>query len=332
LLTVGLVSFGLACSQSDTSTDGAVGDAVFDQRDALDDPGGTDADASAPFSEITAAFVTPNAAMIRWWPASKPLGFDRYELWYGRDRTAVQQARSPAQRWSRDDDINLGDFYRMAAQVISRTMLLRLEAETTYHAMLRVVSADARELARSEAISFSTPAVPSTGAIDLYRDEIIATELGSYNGPEGISSNNVNPYAGGEAIEVTIPDDRDGDGLSFTYGGLDLSLAELSEAAFEQAYLELAIACSGGDVDYAEIYLGGSASDVSLQFSWPDYLVCSSTYRLFQVPLSAFFDKEDNAATYAMFGEKVGDTLTKLRIWGKWPAGKVYYDEMRIIF
>ena len=87
-----------ACSQSENcSADCSIGDAAL----CRDGPGGFDGtdgsdgstEARVPFADIHAAFVTPNAAMIRWWPERGFLRFGRYELWYGRDREAVLQAR-----------------------------------------------------------------------------------------------------------------------------------------------------------------------------------------------------------------------------------------------
>lgn len=322
-----------------THVDAADGDlSPADDSSALDAEVGVDTVVSdghnsdavvRPFaiSSFEVGYATPNVAYIEWWPEGVPSDFAEYELWYGTDRATVDSARGPARRWGREQDLNLAYLFRRAPQTISRTMVLGLEPETEYFAMLRAVSSTDTVLARTDVVGFTTPAEP-TAAVVLYADAPVfgSWYFGESNGlpSSGITSSTVNPYSGTSALDVpvTLPPTP---GFVIHYGGLNLSLPVWNEAIFDRAYLEFAVACTGGNVDYLDLTLSDAVGRI-LVFGSPGYYLCGPQYRVIQIPLTEMRDANDWPGAYDRFGGQ----LSQIIFWGPWLMGTVHIDEIRI--
>jgi len=262
--------------------------------------------------------------MIQWAPVGIPLGFDHYQAWFGSDREAVAEARAPAQLWGPADDLNLGSLFRAAPKTISRTTLRGLSAEVEYHVALQALSAES-VVAQVEPVSFTTTARPSRGSMDIYRDGFLP---GSWSRGEDavatIESSANNPFAGTESILFTVIADG---GFVFQHGDLGLDLTGLPADWFDTALLELAISCTGGEVDYAEVMLHDDSGG-DIYFSWPDYYTCGQGFRTVQIPLAAMRVSAEEYAT----ADALSGRISQLWMWAAWPVGEVYVDEVRVLF
>jgi hypothetical protein len=109
------------------------------------------------------------------------------------------------------------------------------------------------------------------------------------------------------------------------YAGLSIPIDPLRTAAVATAFLEFAIDCTAGLVDYSDLKLN-TTTGVAVWFGWPRYITCGPGYSVVQVPLTAF--RDDN-------GEPVDATtltgdLQEFWLFGNWAPGQVYIDEVRI--
>jgi hypothetical protein len=263
--------------------------------------------------------LTPNTVTIGFWPAGVPQSFHHYEVWYGPGRTTVEAATPPALRQGPERDLNLGALYMDAAQLVSRTFIIDLVPDTAYFAMVRAIDWQAGEIARSTVRTFKTPSAQSASdTISIFSD---APAPGSWVQPPGFGVTTTHPYAGSASLGIDSTENT-----VLHYAGLSIPIAPLRTSAFDSAFLELAIDCAGGLVDYVELRLGTTNGD-DIWFSWPDYVICGPGYSIVQMPLSAF----QNEATGAPADETtLTGNLARFWIYGIWRSGPVYIDEIRI--
>lgn len=268
--------------------------------------------------------VTPNTLRVNWWPVGVPRGFRGYEVWYGTEATAVAEMRAPASSWAVQNDPNLGSLIRRAAQVVRHSRVTGLSAATTYFAKVVVVGEGI--LSETSVLSVTTPEVPQN-IVYIYRDSWTAGWSIDADWAN-VSSDASHPFSGGESLKLSIAARAAGQGTGFPfhYGGININVEGITEAALSGAYLEFAIDCESGAVDYGETVLFGP-NEIEWRYAYPSYYVCTRGYDVMQLPLRGFY-RAGQPVSIADLGGRVNQFL----IYGGWQVGDIYIDEISLRF
>jgi hypothetical protein len=199
---------------------------------------------------------------------------------------------------------------------VSRTIITSGLLPSTQYYVRVVAYAPNEVLAETDALPATTPAA-ATSFLDVFADE---RTPGTWLLPAEFGVDTTAPFSGAASLGYPSA----GGGQVLHYGGLGLDITALDATTFPGAYLELAIDCAGGDMEYGEVALYGATRNI--WFSWPDYYVCGPGYRVVQVPLSRFRDDTGEYAT----ATSIDSPLDQLWMYGAWEVGAVRIDAVRI--